>query len=108
LELLEVRFALRFAVWLLLSVFAFSLSSCAELALPREQLYPQLAASSINPGEGVIVNIAPTPSPAPSCQPKHLMCVLLRSFHLPSSPLNAQIDATKLLDNTWARKRPAR
>ena len=64
-----MRFALRFAVWLLLSVFVFSLSSCAQLALPREQLYPQLVASSLNPGEGVIVNIAPTPSPAPSLPP---------------------------------------
>jgi len=64
-----VKFPLRFAVWLLLSVFVLSLSSCAELALPREQLYPQLAASSLNPGEGVIVNIAPTPSPAPSLPP---------------------------------------
>jgi enterochelin esterase-like enzyme len=64
-----VRVSLRFAVWLLFSVFVLSLSSCAELALPREQLYPQLAASSINPGEGVIVNIAPTPSPAPLLLP---------------------------------------
>lgn len=64
-----MKFPLRFAVWLLLSVFVLSLSSCAELALPREQLYPQLAASSITPGEGVIVNIAPTPSPAPSLPP---------------------------------------
>ena len=64
-----MKFALRFAVWLLLSVCVFSLSSCAELALPREQLYPQLAASSINSGEGVIINIAPTPSPAPSLSP---------------------------------------
>jgi len=64
-----VKFPLRFAVWLLLSVFVLSLSSCAELALPREQLYPPLAASSIYPGEGVIVNIASTPSPAPSLLP---------------------------------------
>ncbi len=64
-----MKFTLRFAVWLLLSVFVLSLSSCAELALPREQLYPQLAASSVHPGEGVIVNIAPTPSPAPSLPP---------------------------------------
>ncbi len=64
-----MKFPLRFAVWLLLSVFVLSLSSCAELALPREQLYPPLAASSINPGEGVIVNIAPTPSPAQSSLP---------------------------------------
>jgi enterochelin esterase-like enzyme len=64
-----VKFPLRFAVWLLLSVFVLSLSSCAELALPREQLYPPLAASSINPGEGLIVNIAPTPSLAPSLPP---------------------------------------
>ncbi len=64
-----MKFALRFAVWLLLSVFVLSLSSCAELALPREQLYPQLAASSVYPGEGVIVNIAPTPSPVPSLLP---------------------------------------
>jgi len=64
-----VKFPLRFAVWLLLSVFVLSLSSCAELALPREQLYPPLAASSINPGEDVIVNIAATPSPAPSLPP---------------------------------------
>ncbi len=59
-----MRFALRSAVWLLLSVFVLSLSSCAELALPSGQLYPQLAANSIHSGEGVIVNIAPTPSPA--------------------------------------------
>jgi enterochelin esterase-like enzyme len=64
-----VKFPLRFAVWLLLSVFVLSLSSCAELALPREQLYPPLAASSIISGEGLIVNIAPTPSPAPSVAP---------------------------------------
>ncbi|HTP09624.1 MAG TPA: alpha/beta hydrolase-fold protein [Anaerolineae bacterium] len=64
-----MKFPLRFAVWLLLSVFVLSLSSCAGLALPREQLYPQLAASSINPSEGVIVNIAPTPSLAPSLPP---------------------------------------
>src|SRR5512143_1653690 len=50
-------------------MFVLSLSSCAELALPREQLYPQLAASSVYPGEGVIVNIAPTPSPVPSLLP---------------------------------------
>ena len=64
-----MRFALRSAVWLLLSVFVLSLSSCAELALPSGQLYPPLAASSIHSGEGVIVNIAPTPSPAPSFVP---------------------------------------
>jgi enterochelin esterase-like enzyme len=64
-----VKFPLRFAVWLLLSVFVLSLSSCAELALPREQLYPPLAASSVYLGEGVVVNIAPTPSPAPSLLP---------------------------------------
>ncbi len=64
-----MKFPLRIAVWLLWSVFVLSLSSCAELALPREQLYPQLAASSINPSEGVIVNIAPTPSPAPLVLP---------------------------------------
>ncbi len=64
-----MKFALRVAVWLLLSVLVLSLSSCAELALPREQLYPQLAASSVNPGEGLIVNIAPTPSPVPSLLP---------------------------------------
>ena len=64
-----MKFPLRLAVWLLLSVFVLSLSSCAELALPREQLFPQLAASSIYPGEGVIVNIAATPSPAPSLPP---------------------------------------
>jgi enterochelin esterase-like enzyme len=64
-----VKFPLRFAVWLLLSVFVLSLSSCAELALPREQLYPPLAASSVNSGEGIIVNIAPTPSPAPLVPP---------------------------------------
>jgi enterochelin esterase-like enzyme len=64
-----VKFPLRFAVWLLLSVFVLSLSSCAELALPREQLYPPLAASSIIPGESLIVNIAPTPSPAPVVPP---------------------------------------
>jgi enterochelin esterase-like enzyme len=69
LESVEVKFALRFTVWLLLSVFVLSLSSCAELALPHEQLYPPLAASSIYPGEGVIVNIAPTPSPAPTLMP---------------------------------------
>ena len=40
-----MKFPLRFAVWLLLSVFVLSLSSCAELALPREQLHPPLAAS---------------------------------------------------------------
>jgi hypothetical protein len=64
-----VKFPLRFAVWLLLSVFVLSLSSCAELALPREQIYPRFAASSIDPGEGLIVNIAPTPSPAASLPP---------------------------------------
>lgn len=64
-----MKFALRFAVWLLLSVFVLSLSSCAELALPREQISPQLAASSIYSSEGAIVNIAPTPSPAPSLPP---------------------------------------
>jgi hypothetical protein len=64
-----VKFPLRFMVWLLLSVFVLSLSSCAELALPREQLYPPLAASSVIPAEGLIVNIAPTPSPAPVVPP---------------------------------------
>lgn len=64
-----MKFPLRFAVWLLLSVFVLSLSSCAELALPREQLYPPLAASSLIPGEGLIVNIAPTPSPVPAVPP---------------------------------------
>jgi enterochelin esterase-like enzyme len=64
-----VKFSQRIAVWLLLSLLVLSLSSCAELALPREQLYPQLAASSIYPGEGLIVNIALTPSPSPSLLP---------------------------------------
>ena len=64
-----MKFALRLAVWLLLLVFVLSLSSCAGLALPPEQLYPQLAASSVYTGEDVIVNIAPTPSPAPSLLP---------------------------------------
>ncbi len=59
-----MRFLLRFAAWVLVSAFALSLSSCAELALPPERLYPQLAANSAMTGEGVIVNIAPTPSPA--------------------------------------------
>src|SRR5512147_2620720 len=73
---LEVKSALRFAVWLLLSVFVLSLSSCAELALPREQLDPQLAAGFVYPGEGVIVNIAPTPSPALSLVPTEVPTVL--------------------------------
>jgi enterochelin esterase-like enzyme len=64
-----VKFPLRFAVWLLLSVFVLSLSSCAELALPREQLYPPLAASSIISDDSLIVNIAPTPSPVPVVLP---------------------------------------
>jgi enterochelin esterase-like enzyme len=64
-----VRFILRFAAWVLVSAFALSLSSCAELALPPERLYPQLAASSAMTGEGVIVNIAPTPSPAALLSP---------------------------------------
>lgn len=64
-----MKFPLRLAAWLLFSIFVLSLSSCAELALPREQLYPPLAASSLYPGEGVIVNIASTPSPAPSLPP---------------------------------------
>ena len=64
-----MRFILRFAAWVLVSVFALSLSSCAELALPPESLYPQLAASSAMAGEGVIVNIAPTPSPAALLSP---------------------------------------
>jgi len=64
-----VRFILRFAAWVLVSVFALSLSSCAELALPPESLYPQLAANSASTSEGVIVNIAPTPSPAALLSP---------------------------------------
>jgi enterochelin esterase-like enzyme len=64
-----VRFILRFAAWVLVSAFALSLSSCAELALPPESLYPQLAADSSLTGEGVIVNIAPTPSPAAALSP---------------------------------------
>jgi enterochelin esterase-like enzyme len=64
-----VRFILRFAAWVLVSAFALSLSSCAELALPPESLYPQLAANSFTTGEGVIVNIAPTPSPAALLSP---------------------------------------
>jgi enterochelin esterase-like enzyme len=63
-----VRFALRLAAWLLLSVCVLSLSSCAELALPPEQLYSSLAANSKLTGEGVIVNIAPAsgaPMPLP-------------------------------------------
>jgi hypothetical protein len=71
-----VKSALRFAAWLLLSVFVLSLSSCAELALPREQLYPQLVASSVYPGEGVIVNIAPTPSPDLSLLPAEVPTLL--------------------------------
>jgi enterochelin esterase-like enzyme len=64
-----VRFILRFAAWVLVSAFALSLSSCAELALPPERLYPQLAANSFTTGEGVIINIAPTPSPAALLSP---------------------------------------
>jgi enterochelin esterase-like enzyme len=64
-----VRFLLRFAAWVLVSIFALSLSSCAELALPPESLYPQLAANSASTGDGVIVNIAPTPSPAALLSP---------------------------------------
>jgi enterochelin esterase-like enzyme len=64
-----VRFILRFAAWVLVSAFALSLSSCAELALPPEALYPPLVASSAMTGEGVIVNIAPTPSAAALLSP---------------------------------------
>ncbi len=59
-----MRFLLRGAAWVVISVFALSLSSCAELALPRETGY--LPAAS---GEGIIVNIAPTPSPAAVLSP---------------------------------------
>ncbi len=61
-----VRFVLRAAVWLFVSIFALSLNSCAELALPPEQLYPQPAEPeniSVNVGQDVIINIAPTPAP---------------------------------------------
>jgi enterochelin esterase-like enzyme len=71
-----VKFPLRFAAWLRWLVFVLLLSSCAELAYPRDQLYPQLAASSIKPGEDVIVNIAPTPSPALSLLPTEETIVL--------------------------------
>ncbi len=71
-----MKFALRCAMWLLLSGFVLSLSSCAELALPREQLDPQLATGSVYPGEGFIVNIAPTPSPAPLLLPTDVPTVL--------------------------------
>lgn len=64
-----MKFILRFAAWVLVSVFALSLSSCAGLALSPERLDPQLAASLSIPGEGVIVNIASTPTPVVSLSP---------------------------------------
>lgn len=67
-----MRIVLRLAAWVLVSAFALSLSSCAELALPPEKLYPVAQAnvsSLIGSNEGLIVNIAPTPSPAPSLLP---------------------------------------
>ena len=64
-----MRFILRFAAWVVVSVVALSLSSCAELALQPEALSPQFVANSATTGEGVIVNIAPTPSPAAVLSP---------------------------------------
>lgn len=64
-----MRGVLRIAAWLLLSALALSLSSCAELALPTAQLVQPIAANSTLEGEGVIVNIAPTPSPVLSLTP---------------------------------------
>ncbi len=65
-----MRLVLRTTAWLLISFFALSLSSCAELALPPDQLYPQPVAEvqniSVDTEDNVIINIAPTPSPAPS------------------------------------------
>lgn len=56
-----MKLALRLIAWLLLSLIVLSLSSCAELALPPEQIRPPLAAISNLDGDGVIFNIAPTP-----------------------------------------------
>ncbi len=68
-----MRFVLRATVWLLVSAFALSLSSCAELALPPEQLYPPQAAEvknvSADTADEIVINIAPTPTPQPTEDP---------------------------------------
>ena len=68
-----MRFAIRATVWLLVSAFALSLSSCAELALPAEQLYPLQAAQvknvSVDVADEIVIDIAPTPVPQPAEEP---------------------------------------
>ena len=75
-----MRFILRAAVWLFVSLFALSLSSCAELALPAAQLYPQQAADikniSANTGPDVAINIAPTPLPTETPTPTPTTAVI--------------------------------
>ena len=68
-----MKFVFRTTVWLLVSIFALSLSSCAELALPPEQLYPQQMIGTqdtpVDATQDIIINIAPTPSPVPTILP---------------------------------------
>jgi enterochelin esterase-like enzyme len=69
---IAVKRILRFTLWLLLAAAVVPLGSCAELALPPEQLSPNVEdvrASLEAPPDtsvAVVVNIAPTPTPAPT------------------------------------------
>ena len=69
-----VKTVRRIVLWLVLVVAMIPSGSCAELALPPDQLYPA-ASQAIGPAATpdsnveVIVNIAPTPTPAPTSEP---------------------------------------
>jgi enterochelin esterase-like enzyme len=77
-------------VWLLVSIFALSLSSCAELALPPEQLFPQPTAVlndvSVNAEQEAIINIAPTPTPVSTALPTEAPLPATRATALPIPP----------------------
>ncbi len=103
-----MRIIFRLIAWLVMLTATLSISGCAELALPPEQLRPVPASDPVTPTPPdnqieVIVNIAPTPTPAP--QPT----VTPQSIAIPLPIENARPLSTnsctskgKLVKSTWS------
>jgi len=70
---IAVRSIVRLAVWLILAAAIVPLGSCAQLALAPEQLDLQAPAladpATPDSSTEVIINVAPTPTPAPTALP---------------------------------------
>lgn len=89
-----MRSIVRLAFWLVLVAAIVPLGSCAQLALAPEQLEPQVDAlvdpATPDSSAEVIINVAPTPTPAPTSFPTETPLPTRTATPAPRATLVAQ------------------